>query len=94
MALGGNGSTFLFIALGIVTIVGIVTMALAAATLGTLNKRHDDLQQQIHQLSNLLKNISSTIPTTTTTSTTTTTTISANITTDYTSVSSADTTTT
>lgn len=39
------------IAIGIVALLGIITLALAAATLGTLNKRYSDLENQINSIS-------------------------------------------
>jgi hypothetical protein len=82
MAFGGSVTTPILIALGIVGLFGIITFALAAATLGTLNKRYDALQQQIADLNNKLPT-TTTIPVANTTTTiipaatTTTTTITA-----------------
>jgi len=56
-----------FIALGIIGLFGIITFALAAATLGTLNERYDDLSQQMNALYARIANLDSKLPTTTTT---------------------------
>ena len=44
-----EGSLRILIALGVLTLFGIITFALAAATLGTVNKHHSDLTDLINQ---------------------------------------------
>jgi hypothetical protein len=58
-------SFFLCIVLEIIGLLGIVTLALAAATLGTFNKHFDDLNQQVDILHQKLTNLSSKTSTTT-----------------------------
>jgi hypothetical protein len=60
----------ILIALVVLALFGIITFTLAAATLGTLNKRSDALEQQLLQIDSKLSAI---ITTTTTMSTTTST---------------------
>lgn len=63
----------ILIALGVVALFGIITFALAAATLGTLNKRLDEVGNKQTNIQNSLReilqrlNASTTQPTTTTT---------------------------
>ena len=45
-----SSSTRFIVVLGIVSLFGIITFALAAATLGTLNKRYSDLENQINSI--------------------------------------------
>lgn len=45
-----SSSTRLIIGLGVVALFGIITFALTAATLGTLNKRYSDLEKQINSI--------------------------------------------
>ncbi len=59
------------IALGIIGLFGIITFALAAATLGTLNRRYDNLNQQINVLLERIATLDSKLPTGTTTATVT-----------------------
>ncbi|CAF4737747.1 unnamed protein product, partial [Rotaria socialis] len=47
MAIGEQNNMRILIALGIIGLFGIITFALAAATLGTLNKRLDDVNQKL-----------------------------------------------
>ncbi|CAF1345150.1 unnamed protein product [Adineta steineri] len=79
----GSANMRILIALGIIGLFGIITFALAAATLGTLNKRYDNLDSQIKTVQNQISalgdnsstttthTLTSTTPSTTTTSTTT-----------------------
>ncbi len=52
MAIGGSSSIPILIAVAIVGLFGVITFALTAATLGTLNKRYDNLREQIVNLEN------------------------------------------
>jgi len=63
------------IALHVIALFGIITFALAAATLGTLNKRFDDLNQQVDSLHQKLTDLSSKLSTTTLVTTEKTTTV-------------------
>jgi len=65
MAMEGSASVRILIALGIVGLFGIITFALVAATLGTLNKRYDNLNQQIDALQKLIETANSQSTTTT-----------------------------
>jgi hypothetical protein len=67
MAMDGSANMRVFIALGIIGLFGIITFALAAATLGTLNERYDDLNHQINALHARIANLDSKLPPTTTT---------------------------
>ncbi len=67
MAMDGSANMRVFIALGIIGLFGIITFALAAATLGTLNERFDDLNRQMNALHVRIANLDSKLPTTTTT---------------------------
>jgi hypothetical protein len=96
MAIAGSSTVPILIVLGVISVFGIITFALTAATLGTLNKRYNDLQQQISDLNNKLPTIaSSTMPTPTGPSVNTTTTLpsvtSVNTTTTLPSVTSQNT---
>ncbi len=62
-------NTRVFIAMGIVALFSVITFALAAATLGTLNKRYNALQEQIANIDSKL----TTTPVTTVEGNTTTT---------------------
>ncbi|CAF0978292.1 unnamed protein product [Adineta ricciae] len=68
-----------FIMLGIIAVFGIITFALAAASVGTLNKRDNEFKQQLNALSEQIANLknSTTIITAAPTTTTTTTITSA-----------------
>ena len=52
--MSGANSGRILIALGIVTLFGIITFALAAATLGTLNKRFSNIEDKFADLSSVL----------------------------------------
>jgi hypothetical protein len=67
----------ILIALVVLALFAIITFTLAAATLGTLNKRSDALEQQLLQIDSKLSAI---ITTTTTTMSTTTSTLALNTT--------------
>jgi predicted PurR-regulated permease PerM len=56
MAFGERSSIPIVILLGIILLFGIVTFALAAATLGTFNKRYDNLNGQIENLNRQIEN--------------------------------------
>jgi len=62
----------LLIVVGIIGLFGIITFILAAATLGTLNRRYDTLNQHINDVKNLLSTPTTTTSVATTTTTTTT----------------------
>jgi len=62
----------LLIVVGIIGLFGIITFILAAATLGTLNRRYDTLNQHINEVKNLLSTSTTATPVTTTTTTTAT----------------------
>ena len=49
MGSGNTSNTRTLIALGVLAVFGIVTLALAAATLGTLNKRMNDLDKKLSE---------------------------------------------
>ncbi|CAF3004903.1 unnamed protein product [Rotaria sp. Silwood2] len=75
MALGEQNGLRVLLALGVIGLFGIITFALAAATLGTLNKRFNDLNTKVDTLQQLISNINGQLsPTTTTTAPPTTTT--------------------
>ena len=65
MALEGSAGLKILIAVGLVGIFGIVTFALAAATLGTLNKQYDDLNRQIDALKQQIIGVDNKLTTTT-----------------------------
>ncbi len=71
MAGDGSANMRVLIALGIIGLFGIITFALAAATLGTLNRRYDNLNQQINVLLERIATLDSKLPTGTTTATVT-----------------------
>ena len=84
MAIGEQSSMrVVLIAIAIIGLFGIITFALAAATLGTLNKRVDDLNQNIETIKEIIRSQSS--PTTTTIASTTTATTTPNTITSTTS---------
>ena len=56
----------ILIGLGIIALFGIITFALVAATLGTLNQRYDRLDKQIADLIGQVMSISQSSSTTTT----------------------------
>ena len=56
----------ILIGLGIIALFGIITFALVAATLGTLNQRYDRLDKQIADLMGQVMSISQSSSTTTT----------------------------
>ncbi|CAF0978275.1 unnamed protein product [Adineta ricciae] len=62
----GTTNMRVLIALGIIALFGIITFALVAATLGTLNQRYDRLDKQIVDLMGQVMSISQTPSTTTT----------------------------
>ncbi|CAF2742939.1 unnamed protein product [Rotaria sp. Silwood2] len=72
MALGEQNGLRVLLALGVIGLFGIITFALAAATLGTLNKRFNDLNTKVDTLQQLISNINGQLSPTTTTTTTTT----------------------
>jgi hypothetical protein len=78
MAIGGSTALYTLIVVGVVGVFGIITFALAAATLGTVNKQYNDLNQQIGALKQQVDNYFSSPPTTTTASTVTVTSTTAN----------------
>lgn len=53
MASGDSSNTRTLIVLGVLAVFGIVTLALAAATLGTLNKRMNDLDKKLSESSSV-----------------------------------------
>jgi hypothetical protein len=63
----GSSNLRLFIFLGVLALFGIITFALAAATLGTLNKRLDVVENKLSPLASLTNSpsLQSTSPTTT-----------------------------
>ncbi|CAF3558841.1 unnamed protein product [Rotaria sp. Silwood1] len=73
MALGEQNTIHILIALSIVGLFGIITFALAAATLGTLNKRFNDLNERLEILHQDISNITGLLFITTTTRPSTTT---------------------
>jgi len=84
--MGEHSNMIIVIALGIICVLGIITMSLSAATLGTFKKQYNDLHEEIVKLHNKLPTITttaatSTIPTTAITTTTTTSPITTEITT-------------
>ncbi len=79
MAIGGSSSIQILIAVAIVGLFGIITFAITAATLGTLNKRYNDLSEQIVNLENKISTTTPTpIPTPATTGSTNSSTATAN----------------
>ncbi|CAF4031210.1 unnamed protein product, partial [Rotaria magnacalcarata] len=57
MLSSGQTSNVFLITLGIVGVFGIITFALAAATLGTLNKRYSNLDQDADMVMELVNQI-------------------------------------
>ncbi|CAF5222818.1 unnamed protein product, partial [Rotaria magnacalcarata] len=57
MLSSGQTSNVFLITLGIIGVFGIITFALAAATLGTLNKRYSNLDRDADIVRNLVKEI-------------------------------------
>ncbi|CAF1357251.1 unnamed protein product [Adineta ricciae] len=62
----GTSNMRVVIALGIIALFGIITFALVAATLGTLNQRYDRLDKQVADLMSQVISISQSSSTTTT----------------------------
>ena len=102
MALEGSVVLRILIALGVVGLFGVVTFALAAATLGTVINRHNGVDDQVQVLSKQMEDLAvkvnaiyNNLPTTTVATTTaarSTTTSTAGSTTTSTSRESAATT--
>ncbi|CAF3396197.1 unnamed protein product [Rotaria socialis] len=107
MPSSGQTANIFMITIGIIGVFGIITFALAAATLGTLNKRYSNLDQDADIVMGLVREINARLSsigetsepstaqsTTTTTETTTTTTTATTTTTETTTTTTTATTTT
>ncbi|UJR09334.1 hypothetical protein I4U23_013577 [Adineta vaga] len=61
----GSANMRVLIGLGVITLFGIITFALAAATLGTLNQRYNHLNEQLNHLKEQVADIPNKLFTTT-----------------------------
>ena len=75
--MGGSSTMQVLIALGVIGLFGIITFALTAASLGTLNKRDNALRDQIDALQKQISNLNNLLTPTTTLPANSTTTISS-----------------
>ncbi|CAF4467564.1 unnamed protein product, partial [Rotaria socialis] len=65
---GEQSRKVILLAIGIIAVFGIITFALAAATLGTLNKRYSNIERSLEGLTNTVNKISEQLSSTTGTS--------------------------